>query len=417
MKYFQILIPTFTIIASCAQLQIDKSVNNNSSEISSEKILKHIKYLSSDELEGRYPGSKGSKLAISYIEKKFNEYKLEPVNSNGYQQYFDFIDKSGDSISIPNVVGIIKGSDRNKNDELIVLGAHFDHLGYGGAHSGSLMINSNEIHNGADDNASGVAGIIELARKLSNHQNKLRRSIIIVAFNAEEQGIFGSKFFVNDSFFNTKKMIMMVNLDMIGRLNKLSLNISGTGTSPVFNSLLDNIASKHNLNIIKNPNGLGPSDHASFYANDIPVLFFFTGGHSDYHKPSDDWNKINVEGEKKILNMIFDIIKSIDQLDNRPTFTESGPKTQSPQQNLKVTFGFMPSYSPLGKGLGVDGVRKDGPAGKAGLLKGDIIIEINGIMVKDIYGYMDILSKLNSGENSKIIILRDGIESVLIINH
>ena len=157
-----------------------------------------------------------------------------------------------------------------------MIGAHFDHLGYGGPHSGSLDINSREIHNGADDNASGVAGMLELASKLSLNRDKLNRSIIFVGFNAEEQGIYGSKHFINNPPVPKDKIITMINLDMIGRLRNLSLNISGTGTSPYFNEILDKTSSIHMLNIKKNPEGFGPSDHASFYSNNIPVLSFFT---------------------------------------------------------------------------------------------------------------------------------------------
>ena len=155
-----------------------------------------------------------------------------------------------------------------------MIGAHFDHLGYGGPHSGSLDINYREIHNGADDNASGVAGMLELASKLSLNRDKLNRSIIFVGFNAEEQGILGSKYFVENFPSSKQNIITMINMDMIGRMKNLSLNVSGTGTSPVFDNLLDKIASKHLLNIKKSPGGYGPSDHSSFYSNDIPCLLY-----------------------------------------------------------------------------------------------------------------------------------------------
>tara|TARA_Y100000768_G_scaffold98013_1_gene71473 strand:- start:1526 stop:2146 length:621 start_codon:yes stop_codon:yes gene_type:complete len=206
---------------------------------------------------------------------------------------------------------------------------------------------------------------------------------------------------------------------MIGRMKNLSLNVSGTGTSPVFDNLLDKTASKHFLNIKKSPGGYGPSDHSSFYSNDIPVLFFFTGAHSDYHKPSDDWEKINFSGQKKIIDMIYDTIIEIDQEAERPKFTESGPKSMASSGNvrLNVTFGFMPSYANSDKGLGVDGVRSGAPASNAGIQKGDYIIEINGKLVKDIYGYMDILQTLKKGESSTVKVLRDNQEITLNVKH
>tara|TARA_B100001113_G_scaffold352329_1_gene353414 strand:- start:13 stop:1266 length:1254 start_codon:yes stop_codon:yes gene_type:complete len=402
---------------SCSQNLAINSKSELKVEISDRDILEHIKYLSSDELEGRYPGSKGSDLAIDYIATDYKRSRLSPLGSDDYLQFFDFTNQQGEKIKIPNVVGMVPGT--TLKDEYIVIGAHFDHLGYGGAHSGSLEMNSSAIHNGADDNASGIAGMLELASKLSSERKKIKRSLIFIAFNAEEQGIFGSKYFVKNSPVNTSNIITMINLDMIGRLNNLSLNISGTGTSPLFNNILDKISKKHYLNINKNPEGFGPSDHSSFYSNNIPVLFFFTGGHSDYHKPSDDWNKINSSGQKKIVDMIYDVVLEIDNNTKRPKFTEAGPKSMSSpgRVKLKVTFGFMPSYSSTGKGLGVDGVRTEGPAGKAGLVKGDIILEINGETIKDIYGYMEILEKLKPGESSEVKVLRNNNEITLRINH
>ena len=402
---------------SCSQNLAINSKSELKVEISDRDILEHIKYLSSDELEGRYPGSKGSDLAIDYIATDYKRSRLSPLGSDDYLQFFDFTNQQGEKIKIPNVVGMVPGT--TLKDEYIVIGAHFDHLGYGGAHSGSLEMNSSAIHNGADDNASGIAGMLELASKLSSERKKIKRSLVFIAFNAEEQGIFGSKYFVKNSPVNTSNIITMINLDMIGRLNNLSLNISGTGTSPLFNNILDKISKKHYLNINKNPEGFGPSDHSSFYSNNIPVLFFFTGGHSDYHKPSDDWNKINSSGQKKIVDMIYDVVLEIDNNTKRPKFTEAGPKSMSSpgRVKLKVTFGFMPSYSSTGKGLGVDGVRTEGPAGKAGLVKGDIILEINGETIKDIYGYMEILEKLKPGESSEVKVLRNNNEITLRINH
>ena len=211
----------------------------------------------------------------------------------------------------------------------------------------------------------------------------------------------------------------MINLDMIGRLRNLSLNISGTGTSPFFNEILDKASSIHMLNIKKNPEGFGPSDHSSFYSNDIPVLSFFTGGHQDYHKPSDDWSKINFYGQKKVLSMIHDIVLLIDSKKIRPKFSEAGPKSApaTPRVKMNVTFGLMPSYTSTAQGLGVDGVRSEGPAGRAGLKKGDLIIKINNIAIKDIYGYMDILQKLKPGESSEVIVLRNDKEITLNIKH
>ena len=412
-----VLLFSLLFFANCSLLPTVKSNYKYDSEIKELDIQNHIKFLSSDELEGRFPGSKGSELAIQYMVDRFIESKLLPFESNSFLQFFEFSNIKKDAYKVANVVGYIPGLI-NKN-EFIVIGAHFDHLGYGGPHSGSLDMNSREIHNGADDNASGVAGMLELASKLSLNRDKLNRSIIFVGFNAEEQGILGSKYFVENFPSSKQNIITMINMDMIGRMKNLSLNVSGTGTSPVFDNLLDKTASKHFLNIKKSPGGYGPSDHSSFYSNDIPVLFFFTGAHSDYHKPSDDWVKINFSGQKKIIDMIYDTIIEIDQEAERPKFTESGPKSMasSGSVRLNVTFGFMPSYANSDKGLGVDGVRSGAPASNAGIQKGDYIVEINGKSVKDIYGYMDILQTLKKGESSTVKVLRDNEEITLIVKH
>jgi len=414
-KIFSLIFTIFLI--NCSTISLNNYSHRFDNDLDESDIKEHIKYLSSDQLEGRFPGTKGSELAISYISGNFKNYKLVPIQDNTFLQFFDFSNLQKDEFQVANVVGLIPG---NKNkDEYIVIGAHFDHLGYGGAHSGSLEMGSNEIHNGADDNASGVAGILELAHKLSSNRDMLNRSIVFVAFNAEEQGIFGSKYFINNSPIPKDKIITMINLDMIGRLRNLSLNISGTGTSPFFNEILDKASSIHMLNIKKNPEGFGPSDHSSFYSNDIPVLSFFTGGHQDYHKPSDDWSKINFYGQKKVLSMIHDIVLLIDSKKIRPKFSEAGPKSApaTPRVKMNVTFGLMPSYTSTAQGLGVDGVRSEGPAGRAGLKKGDLIIKINNIAIKDIYGYMDILQKLKPGESSEVIVLRNDKEITLNIKH
>ena len=312
-----------------------------------------------------------------------------------------------EKVSVPNVLGILEGSDDKLKNEYIILGAHFDHLGFGGSGSGSLSMNSREIHNGADDNASGTAGVLEIAAKLSSQSEKLKRSVIFMAYNAEEEGLLGSKYFVDNPTIDLTKITAMINMDMIGRMSDKKVTIGGTGTSPSFKSILDELEPYYDINIRRSSEGYGPSDHASFYVNDIPVLFFFTGTHTDYHKPSDDWEHINAEGEKQILEMVHDIIYKIDSIDEQLVFTESGPKEASQtRRSFKVTLGVIPSYGSDAEGLEIDGARPDGPAGKAGLKKGDIIIEIDGKDIKNIYDYMYRLGELKPGENINVKIRR-----------
>ena len=304
-----------------------------------------------------------------------------------------------------NILGFIPGD--GSSDEIIIVGAHLDHLGYGGKGSGSLQPDKNAIHNGADDNASGIAGLIELAEKLANNPKPLKKDVLFVAFDAEEKGLLGSKHFVNNSVINLENVAAMLNMDMIGRLKDSSLTVGGTGTSPLFEPLLDSLQNVHKLKISYSKEGFGPSDHSSFYIKDIPVLFFFTGAHEDYHKPSDDWEKINPAGEQKILELIYDVAAYIGARDEKPVFTTAGPG-ERPQgrRRFNVTFGIIPSYSSDEPGLTIDGVRPDGPADAAGVQAGDIIIEIDGKDVQDIYDYMHRLEELKKGQEVAVIVKR-----------
>ena len=318
---------------------------------------------------------------------------------------------------IPNVIGIIPGNDLKLKEEYIVLGAHFDHLGLGEEGSGSLMPGSKLIHNGADDNSSGTAALLELSSKLSKNKGLLKRSIILMGYNAEEEGLLGSKYFVNNPTVDLQSIVAMINMDMIGRMSNNAVTVGGTGTANIFESTLKEINKDHNLKLKMSPEGFGPSDHASFYINNIPVLFFFTGTHSDYHKPSDDWQRINIEGQKKITDFIYDLTLNLSRMSEKPVFKESGPKQATlARSTFKVTLGIMPSYVSDEKGLVIDGVRKNGPAGKAGIKKGDMIISIKGKEVNSIYDYMYRLEKLEPGEVVKVTIIREGEELTLAIN-
>ena len=225
-----------------------------------------------------------------------------------------------------NVVGEIRSRNRQFRDEYVLIGAHFDHIGFGGPESGSRSPLENQVHPGADDNASGTSGLLELAQKLSANVNSLKRSILLVGFDAEEKGLLGSNHFVQSSPIDLKKVTTMINMDMIGRLSDSTLTVGGVGTSPSFEYILDSLKEKRLFDLTVNKPGFGPSDHAPFYAKDIPVLFFFSGFHNDYHTPNDTWQKINLKGQKHILDFIYDLVFHLSRSPNRPTFQESGPK-------------------------------------------------------------------------------------------
>jgi len=343
--------------------------------------------------------------------------KLAPQSFGVEKQISAEVDLAKETVSVPNVIGLIPGSDTVLKDEYIVIGAHFDHLGFGGEGTGSLTPDANAIHNGADDNASGTAGVLELAEKLSANRSILKRSVVFMAYNAEEEGLLGSKYFVNNPTIDLSNISIMINMDMIGRMSDGKVTVGGTGTSPNFESILNEENKDHGLNLKMSKEGYGPSDHASFYVNDIPVLFFFTGTHNDYHKPSDDWQLINVAGEKQIVELIYDVVVRFGRMDNRPTFTEAGPKeARQTRRSFKVTFGVIPSYGSNAEGLEIDGAKKDGPAGKAGLQKGDIIISIDGKPVKNIYDYMYRLAELKPGRAVDVIIKRGEEELTIKVN-
>ena len=319
-----------------------------------------------------------------------------------------------------NVIALLEGSDPVLKEEYLVIGAHYDHLGFGGQGSGSRMPDTVAVHNGADDNASGTAMVMELARRLAPEKNKLKRSIIFVAFSSEEIGLLGSKYFVNHSPVDLKKIKTMFNFDMVGRFDKEknSISVGGTGTSAEGDSILKSLEAKLPFAVTHSPDGYGPSDHASFYSSNIPVLYFNTGVHTDYHTPFDDADKLNFDAEKLIGDFAAAIICSVDNLPKSLTFKESGKKENAGRsgRKLKVTLGIMPDFAGSEKkGLRVDGVTKDGPADKGGMKKGDIITGVNGMAVGNIYEYMSRLQKLKHGMTVNVEVIREGKNEVLII--
>jgi hypothetical protein len=317
-----------------------------------------------------------------------------------------------------NVVGLLEGSDPVLKNEYVVIGGHFDHLGMGGEGSGSRAPGEIAVHNGADDNASGTAGVIELAQKLSANQKLLKRSFIFVAFTGEEMGLLGSKEFVNKPPVDLKKVNAMINMDMIGRLNPESKTISvgGTGTSVQSDSILRKLEVGRPFKVSYSTDGYGPSDHASFYSSNIPVFYFSTGAHDEYHTPADDSDMLDYAGEVAVLDMVYDL-SGIVSSGERLVFREAGAKQATRGgRNLKVTLGIVPDMvSSDNNGLRVDGVRKGGPAEVAGIVKGDRIVTIEGQPVTNIYDYMARLGKLKAGQVATVEIIREGKKQILIV--
>jgi len=317
-----------------------------------------------------------------------------------------------------NVVALLNGSDKDLRKEYIVVGGHYDHLGMGGQGSGSRSPENKAVHNGADDNASGVATIIEIAEKVASLYKESKRSIIFAAFGAEEMGLLGSKYFVENPPVNLLSIKTMLNIDMVGRLREdRSLQIGGTGTALETEELLKTINNDYDFKLALSSAGYGPSDHAAFYGKNIPVMFISTGAHLDYHTPADDIDRINFEGMTEIAKYISEICFSISKRDSSLSFQEAGPRTAtSARQRFKVTLGIMPNFvSTDNNGLGVDFVTEGKPAHRGGMKKGDIIIAIDGMLVSNIYDYMARLTKLKAGQTISVEVLRNEKKELLLI--
>ena len=300
-----------------------------------------------------------------------------------------------------NVVGVLEGSDPVLKNETIILGAHYDHLGRGG--EGSLAPRAGEIHHGADDNASGTAGLIELARIFGAQRPKLKRTLIFIAFGGEEEGLLGSNYYVNHPFTPLTNTVGMINMDMIGRMKDRKLIIGGVGTAKEWRDL---IAPEKSFELTLNEDGFGPSDHSSFYGKQVPVLFFWTGTHNDYHKPSDTWDKINYNDEAKILSFVARIVRDIDGADKRLTYTVAKSDQTPRASGFRVYLGTIPNYADTTDGLLLDGVRDESPAAKAGLKAGDRIVKIGNRDVKNVYDYTYALGEMTAGQEYVFEVIR-----------
>ena len=305
-----------------------------------------------------------------------------------------------------NVIGYLAGSDSLLKNEIIVIGAHYDHLGLGG-HT-SMEKKYGAVHNGADDNASGTSGMLELAEKLASQKDKNRRSYLFMAFTGEELGTLGSQYFCKNPTFMLNQMAAMINLDMIGRLNKDKLTIFGSGTAAEWMDIVKKANVGDTLNLNYDKGGYGPSDHTPFYAKDIPVLFFFTGAHTDYHKSTDDFQLINLNGEVKVLEFVYRVIQGIDQLDKRPVLTkvEGDQKQGTGKGQMKVSFGVVPDFGGDKEGLAITGAREGTPAEAAGLQEGDVIISFAGKKIKDLYDFMYALQECVPDQEVEVVFLR-----------
>lgn len=384
-----------------------------------ERMHMTLSVLADDAMEGRAVGTNGELKAGALIAGKFAALNLQPKGDSSWFQKFTFVPHAaaqvhhtGDSaamgmalvkeISGRNVISFLD----NNAAYTVIIGAHYDHLGMGDENS--LWTGEKAIHNGADDNASGVAALVELAQWLSDKpKGTTNHNYLFIAFSGEEKGLWGSNYFTKNPTIDLSNVSYMLNMDMVGRLNaEKALAVNGVGTSPEWLKFLPDIKVDE-IKIVTSESGVGPSDHTSFYLMDIPVLHFFTGQHEDYHKPSDDVEKVNFTGLASVVKFMQQVILKMDKT-NKAEFTKTKDATPS-SADFKVTLGVVPDYLYSGNGLRIDGTKEGKPAAKAGLIKGDVVIKLGDYDIEDIYGYMEALSKFEKGQSTDCVVERDGV--------
>ena len=402
-------------VAACSPSMRTEPLKLGAAVADSGAIRSDIAYLASDRLEGRLTGSPGNDSAAAYIARRYTYLRLK-TPFPGYLQNFVARPAAnahmGDTAGLKtqNVVAMLEGTDPAYKGKYIVIGAHFDHLGRSTQYAMDPQA-GDAIRNGADDNASGTAAVLQLARMLSVSRPK--HSVIFVNFSGEEEGLLGSQYFVDNAPVPVDSIVSMFNFDMVGRLRDDKLFVYGTGTATELPSLVDsaNLKILPALSIQGGGDGFGSSDHASFYAKNIPVLHFFTDNHEDYHRATDDVEKINAGGEARVVNLAFDMIKSLDTRPTRLSFVKSAKPARlgSSSSGSQVYLGSIPDMSAGSEpGLKLTGVRAGSPAEKGGLVAGDIIVEFGGAAVTDLQSYSDALYSHKPGESVKVVYKRDG---------
>jgi hypothetical protein len=377
--------------------------------ISPKNVEKHISYLASDELKGRGTGTKDEQKAAQYIATFFNDLGLQPKGTNGFEQPFKANLDTVHVLDARNVVGYLD----NGAERTIVIGAHYDHLGEGYQRGSLDQDAKGKIHNGADDNASGVAGVLELARYYAKNGIKESHNFLFICFSAEELGLLGSKFYANNPTIDLTKINCMLNFDMIGRFDPTKpITVGGWGTSPTWGQVIPPVMQREKMAFKIDSSGAGASDHTSFYTKKIPVLFFFTGVHSDYHRPSDDIALINFAGESQILNAVTGILNELDKLPGRLEYRETA-MPMARNASFKVTMGLLLDYSFNGPGIKVDGVSKNRPGEAAGIKGGDLILRLGNYTLNTIYDYMGALGKYEKGQTVEAEVQR-GAEKLML---
>jgi len=359
-----------------------------------------------------------SNTTINALEKKLNDTR-KPFCFNTKVIVKGNAEIEREMANTRNVVMVLTGEDDQLKNEYLIIGAHFDHLGMGGPGSSSRAVDTIGVHHGADDNASGVALMLEVAEKFARTNGSHKRSIICIAFSGEELGLLGSKYFAENPGIDLSKVNAMINLDMVGRLKETNiLQVSGVGTAEGFKDVIYSASDTTIIKLTLSNEGYGPSDHSSFYGKNIPVLFYSTGAHLDYHTPNDTYDLINYDGIVSISSFIYNISTELTTSTERLEFRESGPKVETgrPMRMKGVTLGIMPDFAGnIKNGLRADFVTPGKPADLGGMKKGDIITAINGKTINNIQDYMFRMGQHKHGETISVEVLRNDKREVLLI--
>lgn len=379
-----------------------------------ERVEHDVWYLAADAREGRGVGTAGLDSAAHFLAGRFAQIGLEPAGTDGYFQPFE-IDPTAPGAAhtnlggtpVMNVIGAISGRGALAS-EVVVLGAHYDHLGYGGF--GSLDPDSNGvIHNGADDNGSGTAALIESARLLVNRSAASHRTLLFVSFTAEEMGLIGSQHYASHPVRPNESTYAMINFDMVGRLRSDSLIVIGVGSATELQGLVESSNQRFGLALSWQPDPWGRSDHSSFYAQQIPVVHFFTNLHEDYHRSTDDWDKINSAGIARVAALAADLAWDLAQRPEGLTFQDVPPPAPATAQaGRRASLGTIPDMTASPGGVRITGVRAGSAAAEAGLQGGDIIMQIGEHEVPDLRGLQQALMALQAGDTVTIVFMRDG---------
>jgi hypothetical protein len=376
--------------------------------------LSHVRYLADDALGGRLAGSFGERCAGIYIAAELRRLGLEPAGDGGsYFQAHPLVSATNPHASSTqtgrNVVALLRGADPALASEAVIIGAHYDHLGDGGQFS--LAQGDRSIHNGADDNASGVAALLDVAGRLARGP-KPARTIVFIAFSGEEMGLLGSAHYAAHPAIPLERTRAMLNMDMVGRLGAGPLIVYGTDTAEEWSAAVERAASAEGVAVRTGGDGFGASDQTSFYARDIPVLHFFTNTHEDYHRPSDDWEKVDAGGLVKVAGIVERVAREVAGRSGALTFRRSSapPPRAASGGGYGAYLGSIPDFAPVERGVRLTGVRAGSPAEKAGIRTGDTIVAVDGETIKEAKDLSRKIANVVPGKSVSVTVYRDGKE-------